>query len=198
MRCLSNDAWHFGYARDWTPGELTSAHAPATQRYRSAALQRRPKAKQSRSAYSTNWPKTVSQTPCVRVPMAHAERSPAPDRSTMLITGASRCARWRACMGFRTGSIPSDEMARCASDRKCGTAAACPSDCRTCDRSLGSGAARPRRSAFPWRSICSRIHSEPGGTHFGVEAPSSRRDRKSGRQSDGRSIRKETVWRSCR
>lgn len=25
MRCLSNDAWHFGYPRDWNPGLLTSS-----------------------------------------------------------------------------------------------------------------------------------------------------------------------------
>ena len=25
MRCLSNDAWHFGYPRDWNPAQLTSS-----------------------------------------------------------------------------------------------------------------------------------------------------------------------------
>lgn len=25
MRCMTNDAWHFGYVRDWTPGFLTSS-----------------------------------------------------------------------------------------------------------------------------------------------------------------------------
>ncbi len=25
MRCLSNDAWHFGYVREWSPGTLTSS-----------------------------------------------------------------------------------------------------------------------------------------------------------------------------
>lgn len=25
LRCLTNDAWHFGYVRNWSPGELTSS-----------------------------------------------------------------------------------------------------------------------------------------------------------------------------
>lgn len=36
MRCLTNEAWHFGYIRDWTPGELTSSartdHSEISQR----------------------------------------------------------------------------------------------------------------------------------------------------------------------
>lgn len=36
MRCLTNEAWHFGYVRDWKPGELTSSartdHSEISQR----------------------------------------------------------------------------------------------------------------------------------------------------------------------
>lgn len=36
LRCLSNRAWHFGYARDWTPGVMSSSarsdHTPISRR----------------------------------------------------------------------------------------------------------------------------------------------------------------------
>jgi len=36
MRCLSNDAWHYGYVRNWNPGVLTSSarteHTPISKR----------------------------------------------------------------------------------------------------------------------------------------------------------------------
>jgi DNA (cytosine-5)-methyltransferase 1 len=181
MRCLSNDAWHFGYARDWNPSILTSSARTTHTDI-------------SRLRYSETTPGTVE-------PISRFFRL-APDGLSNTLRAGTDGARGaftspRPIHFKYSRCITVREMARLHGfpdwfrfhatkwhgARQIGNAVP-PPLARAVGgavlRALAKFPTRPARTVELGDTTLLYMEMSEAAEHFGVEAPSSKRDRKSG------------------
>ena len=105
MRCLTNDAWHYGYIREWDPRLLTASLRTAhTDISRRRFRETRPGHSRAHIEVLQACGKRSLEHSARRYRLGARARSPALVRSTTDTTAASPCAKWHAYTGSRTGS----------------------------------------------------------------------------------------------
>lgn len=104
LRCLTNDAWHFGYVRKWQSGFLTSsARTMHTDISRRRFSETEPGSVEPISRF-LSFPRPVCRTRCVPVQMEHEALSPARVLSILHMIVASLFGKWLVYTAFRIGS----------------------------------------------------------------------------------------------
>lgn len=181
MRCLSNNAWHFGYVREWNPGVLTSsARTEHTEISRRRFADTKPGSVEPISRFFKLSPSGLSNTLRAGTDGARgAFTSPRPIHYTH-----NRCVTVREMA--RLHGFPDwfrFHATKWHGARQIGNAVP-PPMARAIASSimvtLGSTPERPVRSLSLGDTSLLYLEMSEAAQHFGVPSPSSRRDRKSG------------------
>lgn len=181
MRCLSNDAWHYGYPRRWDPGMLTSSwrteHTPVSQA-RFAAT--KPGQTEPISRFYKLRPDGLSNTLRAGTDGARgAFTSPRP-----IHYARPRCVTVREMA--RLHGFPDWfrlQWTKWHGARQIGNAVPPPLGRAVAGeivRALGVDPKRPRRTLDLGSVDLLYMGMSEAARHFGVPAPSGKRDRKSG------------------
>lgn len=181
MRCLDNDAWHFGYVRDWNPGILTSSTRTGhtdISRLRFAAVA--PGKVEPISRFFRLDPKGLSNTLRAGTDGARgAFTSPRPIHYKY-----ARCVTVREMA--RLHGFPDwfrFNETKWHGARQIGNAVPPPLARAIGDevvRALGIEPSRPANTLSLGEDQLLRMDAGSAAAYFGVSAPSSKRDRKSG------------------
>ena len=181
LRGLTNDAWHFGYVRDWKPGILTSsARTKHTEISKRRFGETEPGTVEPISRFYRLAPDGLSNTLRAGTDGARgAFTSPRPihhryDRCITVREMARlhgfpdwfrlHATKWHGAR--QIGNAVAPPMARAIASKVIET--------------LGIGPERPDRTVALGDPNLLNLEMSQAAAHFGVPAPSSRRDRKSG------------------
>ncbi|RHZ95161.1 DNA cytosine methyltransferase [Cereibacter sphaeroides] len=181
LRCLNNDAWHYGYPRNWTPTSMTSSARTAHSEISRRRFQETPQGAVepisrfyklapgglcntlragtdgARGAFTSPRPIHYEYNRCITV-REMARLHGFPDWFRLHAT------KWHG--GRQVGNSVPPPLARAVASEIV--------------RALGVAPKRPERSIDLGEPSLLYMEMSEAAEHFGVAAPSSRRDRKSG------------------
>ena len=194
LRCMTNEAWHYGYVREWSSALLTSsARTEHTDISRRRFAETEPGSVEPISRFF-KLRMTASRTPCAPAQTARAGRSPARARSTIAMRAASPSAKWRACTASPIGSdcTSPNGTGRGRSGTPCPPRL--PGDRRSYRRALGIHAV-PHETSMPLGDGAPLAGLCPGGRTFRGEGPAEpSRSEERGRASASRSTSSASAW----
>ena len=181
MRCLSNDAWHYGYGRAWDRHTLTASLRTAHTDISRRRFRDTPRPPSSPYSGSTSWLQTGRPTRYARERTRPAAHSPAPDRSTTATTAASPSGEMACLHGFPDWFR--FHVTKWHRARQIGNAVPPPLAKAVAESvldALGFEPTQPAGSIPLGSPELLNMGMTEASAHWGVDAPIAKRDRKSG------------------